>query len=161
MKTLHRKVRKIYLLQQKKGKLVEVDKMIKHNARKLYQQQLIDNMVVSLKRMKKRSLEKWTKYIHRWAKRKGWWEFPNSPLEIHMKIVTEAAEATEEVRSGNPDVWFDEKTMKPEGEAIELADAVIRIMDYFGYKKWDLEKMIALKMRFNETRPYRHGGKKC
>ena len=50
--------------------------------------------------------------------------------------------------------------MKPCGEAIELADVVIRIMDYFGHKKWNLEKCIEMKMKYNKGRAYRHGGKK-
>lgn len=41
---------------------------------------------------------------------------------------------------------------------IELADAVIRILDYCAYRGWDLENAIKIKMEFNSTRPYRHGG---
>lgn len=48
---------------------------------------------------------------------------------------------------------------KAEGEAIELADAVIRIMDYFGHKGWDFEKIVRLKFEYNKTRSHRHGGK--
>lgn len=48
---------------------------------------------------------------------------------------------------------------KPEGEAVELADVVIRIMDYFGHRGWDLEQVIQDKHEYNKTRPYRHGGK--
>lgn len=49
---------------------------------------------------------------------------------------------------------------KPEGELIELADAVIRIADYCGARGWDLETAVELKMKYNETRSYRHGNKK-
>ena len=49
---------------------------------------------------------------------------------------------------------------KPEGEAVELVDAVIRIMDYFGYRGWDMEQVIEAKMEYNETRSYRHDNKK-
>ena len=50
---------------------------------------------------------------------------------------------------------------KPDGMAIELADAVIRIMDLAEYLKIDLAAAIATKHRYNENRPYRHGGKSC
>lgn len=49
--------------------------------------------------------------------------------------------------------------VKPEGELVELADAMIRIFDYCGSKGWDLEEAIRLKMEYNATRPYRHGNK--
>ena len=41
----------------------------------------------------------------------------------------------------------------------ELADAVIRIADICGYSNIDLEKHIELKMKYNETREYKHGKK--
>lgn len=39
----------------------------------------------------------------------------------------------------------------------ELADAVIRICDMCGYLNIDLEKHIELKMKYNESREYKHG----
>jgi len=100
------------------------------------------------------------KKIHDLAKRNGWWEQERSPLEIHMLIVSEVAEATEAVRNGVHPMTIDSETGKPEGERSELADVVIRIMDYFEHRGWDLEADIELKHAFNTTRPYRHGGKK-
>jgi NTP pyrophosphatase (non-canonical NTP hydrolase) len=41
----------------------------------------------------------------------------------------------------------------------ELADVVIRIADFCGAMGIDLERQIAAKMAYNETRSYRHGGK--
>ena len=98
------------------------------------------------------------------------------PAEIHALVTTEVAEATEAVRSDDPPVFQLQGGMKctpefaaahngwnpegkPEGEAIELADAVIRIMDYFGHKGWDLDETIRLKVQYNNTRSHRHGGK--
>lgn len=113
--------------------------------------------------------------IHKYAKEKGWWDKERSALEIQMLIVSEVAEATEEVRAGRPDLYANSPTLtsgmdtdikviaelglKPEGEQVELVDAMIRIMDYFGKKGWDLEKILELKQAYNQKRPYRHGGK--
>lgn len=46
---------------------------------------------------------------------------------------------------------------KPEGELIEIADAIIRLADYCGRNGWDLEEAVNLKMQYNKTRPYKHG----
>ena len=50
---------------------------------------------------------------------------------------------------------------KPEGIPIELADVIIRILDYCGYAGIDIEAAIRQKHEYNKSRPYRHGGKKC
>ena len=46
---------------------------------------------------------------------------------------------------------------KPEGVAVELADAVIRIADLCGHLGIDLDAVIRLKMTYNEGRPHKHG----
>lgn len=94
---------------------------------------------------------------HSQAIKSGWWENPRSSLEIYALIHSEISEGVEEVRKGTDPIYYEGP--KPQGELIELADAVVRIMDYCGYKGWDLESAIKLKMDYNETRPYRHGKK--
>lgn len=92
-------------------------------------------------------------------------------------IHSELSEALEEERNGNPDVFIctpqDEteclmygkeslckyRSRKPEGVAVELADAVIRIADLCGHLEIDLEEVIEIKMAYNEGRPYKHGKK--
>ena len=112
------------------------------------------------------TLDQWVKYVFEMAKEKGWHEQPRSPLEIHALIHSEVSEATEAVRDGKPGLFFepckvnDFEFPKPEGEAVELADAVIRIMDYFGSKGWSLADVMDEKAAYNSTRPHRHGGKK-
>ena len=48
---------------------------------------------------------------------------------------------------------------KPEGIPSELADVVIRVADMCGQYGIDLEAAIIEKMKYNESRPYKHGGK--
>lgn len=97
--------------------------------------------------------------IHRDNRNKGFYDgVTRTPLEYHMLMVTELAEASEAVRKGHPDHYLDEG--KPEGEAVEIADTLIRILDYAAFKKWDLDAIVEEKLNFNKTRSYRHGGKK-
>jgi hypothetical protein len=115
------------------------------------------------------------------AAKKGWHDRLRSPLEFHALIHSEISEATEAVRDGLPPfqqrqipstVQFQtlldtppgedliKTTFKPEGEVVELADVIIRIADYCESLGYDLEGAIEAKLTYNQTRGYRHGGKR-
>lgn len=96
------------------------------------------------------TIDQLVKEAHLTAIDKGWWIYPRTDLEIHALVHSELAEATEAFRLGNPT-----------GQLEELADAVIRIADFCGKKGWDLSGMLDMKMAFNRTRPFRHGGKQA
>jgi NTP pyrophosphatase (non-canonical NTP hydrolase) len=49
---------------------------------------------------------------------------------------------------------------KPEGIPSEMADIVIRVLDFCYRYKIDLEAVLLEKLAFNETRGHRHGGKR-
>lgn len=92
--------------------------------------------------------------------------FHDKPRELGtelMLIVSEVAEAMEELRNNRAtnEVYFSDYNgqQKPEGFPIELADAVIRIMDTAGSLGIDLEGAILQKLEFNKTRAYRHGNR--
>ena len=70
-------------------------------------------------------------YIHKNAVEHGWWVEERSVGDICSLIHSELSEALEEYRDGRPLVWYGPDG-KPEGIAVELADAVIRILDWFG-----------------------------
>lgn len=109
--------------------------------------------------------------IHSIAIEKGWYDEKRTPLEMHMLITTEIAEASEAVRRRLPPVcYYDMVTQdwemgspengeKPEGEAVELADALIRILDYAESKAWNMDDIVRMKIDYNKTRGYKHGGK--
>lgn len=88
----------------------------------------------------------------------GWDKVEYSPLEAHMMIITEVVEATEAVRNRELPFWVDEHG-KPEGEASEIADALIRIINYATSRGWNLIDIILKKNKYNQTRGLQHGGK--
>lgn len=100
--------------------------------------------------------------VHETAVKHGWWDKEPSFPETVALVHSELSEALEEYRDGHgtQEIRYDEKG-KPEGIPIELADAIIRILDYCGYAEIDIDEAIKIKARYNKTRPYRHGGKVC
>lgn len=131
---------------------------------------------------KMHTIESLQRKIHRIAVEHGWWkieripdslgdeeyiekELPIDTNEIGMKLAlihSEISEALELVRDSSWDI----KTIalvegKPEGVFVELADAIIRILDLAEHYEVDLEEIIELKMTYNESRPYRHGNKRA
>jgi NTP pyrophosphatase (non-canonical NTP hydrolase) len=75
----------------------------------------------------------------------------------------EVSEAWEEARKPDfdPKRTYYRKDGKPEGLPAELADIVIRALDTAQSLGIDMEKAIAEKEKYNQTRPYRHGNKRC
>lgn len=99
---------------------------------------------------------------HKNAVSKGWWpknEVSNIPEKLAL-IHSEISEALEAYRTEQPNLFIGHND-KPEGFGVELADAVLRIADLCGYLGIDLSHIIDLKMAYNRTRSFRHGGKKA
>lgn len=99
---------------------------------------------------------------HALARSKGWYDGPGERNigEQLMLVVTEVAEAMEDLRDGKMALSYDEKG-KPTGFPIEIADVMIRLFDLAGYLRIDLEDAVETKMQYNHSRPYRHGGKRA
>jgi len=95
---------------------------------------------------------------HQTAIDKGWWDDTRPIPECLMLIVSEAAEAMEAYREDQPLEWYGDGG-KPEGISSELADIVIRVGDLAESLGIDLDMAVQTKMHYNDTRPYRHGGK--
>lgn len=127
------------------------------------------------------------KKAHENAACHGFWDDPLDFGTAIALIHSELSEALEEHRNGNPMIYYPHSKCgecggrcipdaandcpdspetcgayqkgKPEGIAVELSDAVIRIADLCGYMGIDLESVISEKMKYNESRPYLHGKK--
>lgn len=73
-----------------------------------------------------------------------------------MLVVSEIGEACEAVRKGNPSC--DKVGLEFMGNfEEEMADAVIRIADLMQAMGYDLQEAIEAKMKYNLSRPYKHG----
>lgn len=109
---------------------------------------------------------------HNNAKDKGFYERPSEVGTIISLIHSELGEATEAFRKNRRtlDHAFLKDYLTTGSEAHrefsslvkdtvedELADTVIRIADLCGYLGIDLESHVVAKLKFNKTRPLRHG----
>ena len=96
------------------------------------------------------------------AEEHGWHDsiHEHTFMEKLLLVHSELSEALEEYRDGHgfTDVYYVDS--KPEGIPIELADAVIRLLDLAEIYKIDLSWAIQEKQAYNKTRAYKHGGKK-
>lgn len=68
-------------------------------------------------------------------------------------IMSEVAEAMEAVRKNS----MDDKITDMSGEVVELADTIIRILDYCGRYNLPVGEAIIKKLAYNATRPHKHG----
>jgi len=116
--------------------------------------------------------------IHKGNVKRGFYDDPKEVGTVLMLIVTELAEAMESYRSNNSiasdrmeTLEWDSKEDEPfTTEDInqfklvvkdtfedEIADTIIRLFDLCGWMNIDIHKHIMLKLKYNDTRPYKHG----
>jgi NTP pyrophosphatase (non-canonical NTP hydrolase) len=112
--------------------------------------------------------------IYNWAKGKGFWESTNYEQAAEswskaagdkmrlinkttkiMLVVTELAELVEGLRKP-PETKFDGNACYTNEEE-EVADAIIRLLDYAGAYGLRIGEALCAKMTKNEGRPFRHG----
>ena len=103
------------------------------------------------------SINSFAEVVHQNNVDHGLWEDgyeKKNKSEMLMLMVTELAEACEALRHGNPP---DDKVPEYAGDAVELADCVIIILDYCAAFGIDIGGAIKAKHEYNIKRPYKHG----
>ena len=94
------------------------------------------------------------KKVYKNAVNHGFWKGEVNDGERMALIHAEISEALEALREGNPS---SSKIIEFTNLEEELADAVIRIMDYAFGKDLDIAGAIIAKMDYNESREFMHG----
>jgi hypothetical protein len=102
--------------------------------------------------------------LHQNAVDHGWHSFDETESAYIARTVAnlhgEASELWESHRAGGLQKQCDKNTEVPlTQEEEETADLAIRLFDYCARRKVNIGRAIAIKHKYNQGRPYRHGGK--
>jgi len=99
------------------------------------------------------SLATFGSLIAQWNEAQGFWQSDNTGEKIAL-MHSELSEALEADRKSLPSEHLGEDFT---GLEEELADCVIRILDFAGHHGLDLGGALNAKLQYNLTRPFKHG----
>lgn len=103
------------------------------------------------------SANKMKQQIHDNAVKHGWWDNEREDGTCIALMHSELSECLEAMRNdfNAPDKHCPEFS----AVTVELADCIIRILDFCGKKNLPIAEAIVAKHQHNINRPYKHGGK--
>lgn len=99
------------------------------------------------------SLATFAELIAHWNQHQGFWQSDNTGEKIAL-MHSELSEALEADRKDLPSEHLGEDFS---GLEEELADVIIRVLDFAGYHQLDLAGALQAKLHYNLTRPFKHG----
>lgn len=109
----------------------------------------IDNTLLSI------AIDALAIQVHRNAREKGFWDASQNMGEKLMLVVTELGEALEGLRKD----LKDEHLPEYDSFDVEVADAIIRLLDISQFRGVNIGQIINDKMNYNKTRERLHGKK--